>query len=83
MARMVLRLTDLLYFAASDAARADVQAQMGAVGADGLHFLEIRFGNLFGFFVRMTYLVAAERALAADLTFSRHVVTLRKWKIIA
>jgi hypothetical protein len=56
---------------------------MGAVGADGLHFLEIRFGNLFGFFVRMTYLVAAERALAADLTFSRHVVTLRKWKIIA
>ncbi len=63
---------DLLYFAGPDAARANMHADMGAMVADGLHPLQVRFRYLFVLFVGMTHLVALERAFTADLTGPCH-----------
>jgi hypothetical protein len=68
-------LADLFYFAAPDAARAHVYADVGAASGDGLDLLKVRLGRFLCFIVGVTHLVAAESAFAADLTFSCHGVT--------
>jgi len=74
---------DLLDFARTDTARADVHANVTTTWAQCLDALKVRFGYFLGLIVRMAHLVATERAFTANLTFTCHGEVLLNLKMIA
>lgn len=60
-----------------------MHSHMTAVQPHGLYALHIRFGRFLRSIIGVAHLVAAELSLAANITFTRHAVILRKLKIIA
>jgi hypothetical protein len=75
LAEKTAGLTDFFYFAGTNAARAHTHAHMGAVCCHAFDRLQIRLGHLFAFVVGMAHLIAAELALSAYFTCSRHCKT--------
>jgi hypothetical protein len=71
-ARFAERLAYLLDLAGSDAAGADMHADVGTIGTQRLDALEVRLGYFLRSIVRMAHLVAAQRALATYLTCTCH-----------